>query len=180
MERVVRVASWVLAVPAAALVGGLFGLVPVVVMGLSVPFGIVAPLSLLTGALYSGLAAAGAGTLLAPDRCRSRLGAILLFSGVGALAAAMAGAAVLLVPPWSPAFPRPSGDATVGEAVVVCVSIVAAFASGATWLFRQAPGQGRRRGFHNDAAGAWALAGLWPLVVIGTIYVGCVFTTCGP
>lgn len=165
MARVVRVASWVLAVPAAALLGGLFGLVPVAAMGLSVPFLIVGPLALLTGALYSGLAAAGAGSLLAPDRSRSHLAAVLLFSGVGALAAAAAGAAVLLVPPWSPAFPRPSGDATVGEAVVVCVSIVVMFASGATWLFRQAPGQGRHRGLHNDASVAWALAGLWPLIV---------------
>jgi hypothetical protein len=168
-------------VPVAALLGGLFGLVPIAAMGLSVPFLIVGPLALLTGALYSGLAAAGAGSLLAPDRSRSHLAAVLLFSGVGALAAAVAGAAVLLVPPWSPAFPRPSGDATVGEAIVVCVSIVVVFASGATWLFRQAPGQGRHhRGLHNDAAVAWALAGLCPLIVIGTIYVGCGVTTYGP
>ena len=170
--------AWLLAVPAAALVGGLIGLAPVAAMGLSVPFGIVGPLALATGALYSGLAAAGAGTLLSPDRGRSHYAAVLLFSGVGALAAAMAGAAVLLVPPWSPAFPRPSGDATVGEAILFFVSIIVVFASGATWSFRRPPE--RRSDLRSDAAVAWVLAGLWPLVVAGTMYVGCGITTCGP
>ena len=134
-----RVAAWVLSVPVAALVGGVLGLVPVLAMGLSVPILVVGPLAAVTGGLFAGLGAAWAGTLFSPDGSRSHLLGVLLVSEVAAVFALAAGAALVLVPPWSAAFPEPSGDATVGEALLVCDFVVAAGASAAAWLLRYPP-----------------------------------------
>lgn len=164
--------AWLVAVPAAALFGGFFGLVPVLALGLSVPGLIIGPLAFATGALFAGLGAAWTGTLFAPDRSRSRLVPILLASEVAAVLALLAGAALLVSPRVSGGY----GGPTLAEALWICVPIVAAGASLATWWFRHASG----RRLSNDAAISLVLATLAPLIVAGTVYVGCSVVTCGP
>ncbi len=81
---------WRAGVAVVALAGGFFGGYVILPWGLVTPLFVVWPLALGFGALLAALGASWTGTLLAPDRTRSRLLRVVLASGVAATALAFA------------------------------------------------------------------------------------------
>ncbi len=73
------------AVFGATFVGGVAGLVPVYSMGLVIPMIVVGPLTLLSTSIVAALLAVWSANLIATDGSRSRLIAVLAYSGIAAV-----------------------------------------------------------------------------------------------
>lgn len=116
-----------------ALVVGAVGVFPVFVLGLEVPMYVIAPLTLGTGGLLAALTAAWTGTLLSPDRTRTRLLRVVFVTECAVMAAILIGAALNL--------PQDTNWAVVAGMVVASLT-----AGWATWRFRT-----RRSGTMRDS-----------------------------